>query len=446
MAKLFGTDGIRGEANRDLTPRLALGMARAGGFFLGKETGSPRVVVGKDTRISGDMLEGAIVAGLASLGLDVYLAGVITTPGVAFLTRDLEARGGIMVSASHNPVEDNGIKFFDSRGLKLSDWQEEEIEALYFEEEDRLPCPPGGETGRVIPLEGGVRRYQEFLKRTVPADPRGLKVVLDCAHGAASPVAPGLFQELGMEVKAINHAPDGRNINVSCGSTHPGVVREAVLSTGAGAGFAFDGDGDRLIAVDEKGGLVDGDQVMLVCGRYLKDKGRLKGNTLVATVMSNLGFELAAREMGIRVERTRVGDRYVLETMVQQGYNLGGEQSGHIIFLDYNTTGDGILSALQLAGIMAETGQPLSALAGIMEKAPQVLINARVKSAAGLWERERIREAVTRAEEELGDKGRILVRPSGTEPLVRVMVEGQEEGSLHIMANKIVKILEEELG
>jgi len=405
MGQLFGTDGIRGAANTDLT----------------------------------------IISGITSLGVNVNLAGVISTPGVAFLIRELKAQGGVMISASHNPVEDNGIKFFDSRGLKLTDELEQEIEEVYFSSEDKLPRPTGEKVGRIYEIEDSGRRYINFLKGLIPGDLKGLKVVLDCANGALYHIAPLLFKELGAEVVALNIEPDGTNINVRCGSTHPEVIREALLSEGGHAGFAFDGDGDRLIAVDEKGGIVDGDQTMVICGRYLKERGELKKDTIVATVMSNLGLELAARELGLDLKRTGVGDRYVLEAMLNEGYNFGGEQSGHIIFLEYNTTGDGVLTALQLTRVLIENKKPFSELAGLMKKLPQVLKNTRVEKINQLHKSDRIKNIISMVESKLGNTGRVLVRASGTEPLVRVMLEGQNEENLHIMADEIVKVVEEEL-
>lgn len=446
MGKLFGTDGIRGTANTELSSELALKIARIGTFCLTRGIEKPSIVVGRDTRISGNMLEGAIISGITSLGVNVNLAGVISTPGVAFLIRDLKAQGGIMISASHNPVEDNGIKFFDSQGLKLTDELEQEIEELYFSGKDELPRPTGEKLGKIYVVKDAARRYVSYLRNLFPGNLKGKKIVLDCANGALYHIAPLLFKELGAEVAAINCEPDGININVGCGSTHPEVIKEAILNGGGHAGFAFDGDGDRLIAVDEMGGIVDGDQTMIICGANLKKRGELKKETIVATVMSNQGLELAARELDLELKRTRVGDRYVLEAMLKEGYNFGGEQSGHIIFLDYNTTGDGLLTALQLMRILAETGKPFSELACLMKKYPQVLKNTRVNHINQLHKNDRIKKIISLTESKLGDTGRVLVRASGTEPLVRVMLEGQNEEELHIMADKIVKVVEEELG
>lgn len=445
MGQLFGTDGIRGVANRDLTAELALKLARIGTYFLTLGDEQPFMVVGRDTRISGDMLEGSIISGITSLGVNVYTVGIVSTPGVAFLIKHLKARGGVMISASHNPLEDNGIKFFNEEGFKLSDEQEQKIEELYFSENEDLPRPIGEQVGRVFSVEDSERRYVDYLKQVGSIDLKGFKIVLDCANGAVYSTAPLLFRELGAEVVVLNDCADGKNINVNCGSTHPEVVAQAVISSGAQVGFSFDGDGDRLIAVDESGSVVDGDYIMAICAKFLKKQGQLKKNTIVTTVMSNLGLDLASREQGFELIKTKVGDRYVLETMLSDEYNFGGEQSGHVIFLDYNTTGDGILTALQLARILVLEKKPLSQLTKIMTKLPQVLKNARVKKIGYLPDNLRINQAVLAAEKKLGSTGRVLVRPSGTEPLVRVMLEGQNEKELHIMAEEIVQVIKEEL-
>ncbi|UNC90979.1 phosphoglucosamine mutase [Candidatus Contubernalis alkaliaceticus] len=444
MGKLFGTDGIRGVANSELTPELVFKISKIAAYYLTLEEEKPFMVVGKDTRISGDMLEGSIISGLTSLGVNVYTVGVISTPGVAYLIKHLKANGGVMISASHNPLEDNGIKFFNAQGFKLSDNQEEKIEALYYSNTDELPRPIGEKVGRVYPLEDSVRYYIDYLKSSVKVDLTGYKIVLDCANGAVYNTAPFLFRELGAEVIVLNDCSDGKSINVNCGSTHPERVAEAVQAFGAQVGFSFDGDGDRLIAVDEKGRVVDGDYIMAICGKHLKDQGKLDKSTIVTTVMSNLGLDIAAEKVGLQLVKTRVGDRYVLETMLKDGYNFGGEQSGHIIFLDYNTTGDGILTALTLARILVLEGRPFSQLTEIMSKLPQVLKNAQVKKIGYLPDNPRVNQAVLAAEKKLGNKGRVLVRPSGTEPLVRVMLEGQNEQELHIMAEEIIKVLKEE--
>ncbi|MDO9574332.1 MAG: phosphoglucosamine mutase [Candidatus Contubernalis sp.] len=445
MGELFGTDGIRGVANRELTAELVFKISRITAHHLTLGNEQPFMLIGKDTRISGDMLEGSIIAGLTSLGVNVYCVGVISTPGVAFLIKKLKAQGGVMISASHNPLEDNGIKFFNAQGFKLTDEQEEKIEELYFSNTDELPRPIGVKVGRVYPLKDSVRNYIDYLKEAAKVDLSGYKMVLDCANGAAYNTAPLLFRELGAEVIVINDCTDGKTINVNCGSTHPEVVAEAVQEHGAQVGFSFDGDGDRLIAVDEKGSVVDGDYIMAICGKHLKDQGELKNDTIVTTVMSNLGLDMASEKVGLHLIKTKVGDRYVLETMLKDDYNFGGEQSGHIIFLDFNTTGDGILTALKLAQVMVDENKPLSQLTQIMTKLPQVLKNARVKKIGYTPDNQRFNEAVLAAEKRLGNTGRVLVRPSGTEPLVRVMMEGQNEQELHIIAEEIVKILEEDL-
>lgn len=449
MGTLFGTDGVRGIANRDLTAELAYRLGRAGAHVLKGANPRPRVVIGKDTRLSGDMLEAALVAGICSLGADVDLLGVVSTPGVAYLTRYLGADAGVVISASHNPAEYNGIKFFSRDGYKLPDEVEESMETLAVREPDSLPRPTGACLGRTRRAEAAVEGYLDFLAGSVEGDLRGVKVVVDCAHGAACRIAPAVLSRLGAEVVVINAAPDGTNINLGCGSTHPEGLQEAVLREGAHAGLAHDGDADRVIAVDEKGRVVDGDQIMAICGLEMIRTGRLAENTLVATVMSNLGLELAIRRAGGRVVRTRVGDRYVLEEMRARGFNLGGEQSGHIIFLDHTTTGDGVLTALQLLRVMRDRGEPLSVLAAQMERFPQVLWNVRVRDkeafSQALSANGRIARAIEEVEAELGAAGRVVVRPSGTEPLVRIMLEGADAGRLEALARQLVGVIEQEL-
>jgi phosphoglucosamine mutase len=446
LGRWFGTDGVRGVANRELTPELAFRLGRAGASTLVARTGRPRIVVGRDTRISGDLLETSLISGILSTGVDVIRAGVISTPGVAYLTRHWEADAGVMISASHNPVEDNGIKFFGGDGYKLLDEMEEEIERR-LDQMDVLPRPVGSEVGRIHERSAEAREaYIEFLTGTVQHRFDGLKLVLDCANGSASDIAPEVFRRLGAEVVVIHAQPNGVNINVDCGSTHPHVIREAVLAHGADAGLAFDGDADRVIAVDASGEIVDGDFIMAICARALKAQGRLRGDTVVATVMSNLGFVKAMQGLGIAVERTAVGDRYVMEAMREGGFSLGGEQSGHIIFLDYTTTGDGILTGLQLVDIMAATGEPLADLRTVMRRYPQILENVRVRDKRAWRHNQRILDALREAEAALGDSGRVLVRESGTEPLVRVMAEGPEEAMLRTCVARIVQVVREELG
>lgn len=448
MAGLFGTDGIRGTANAELTPELALKMGRIVAFLLGlgreKKEGRPFFLLGRDTRLSGTMLESALAAGIASTGADVHLLGVVSTPAIAFLTRHLKARGGVMVSASHNLMADNGIKFFDDKGYKLSDDLEREAEALYMGPAADIPRPQGTAVGRLCRAERLLRHYRSFLKELAPPLP-GLKVVLDCANGSLCRLAPVLYRELGASVVALGVSPDGANINVSSGSTSPERLQRAVVAHGADAGLAFDGDGDRLIAVDERGNLVDGDAIMAVCAVYLKENNMLAGNTLVATVMSNGGLDQLAAQRGFSVLRSRVGDRYVLEEMQRGGYQLGGEQSGHIIFSRYLPTGDGLLTSLQLLKIMLETGRSLSRLASILCCMPQLLVNCRVRQLDG-WEKNgRIARCIASAEKRIG-AGRILVRASGTEPLIRIMLEGESEDLLREISRELSAVVTEELG
>lgn len=358
MGKYFGTDGVRGIANSELTPELAFKLGRLGGYVLTRNTEKPKVLIGRDTRISGEMLEGALVAGLLSIGAEVMRLGVISTPGVAYLTKALSAEAGVMISASHNPVADNGIKFFGPDGFKLSDDQEAEIETLLDLEKDELPRPVGGDLGHLNDYFEGGQKYLQYLKQSVDEDFTGIHVALDCAHGATSALAMHLFADLDADISTMGASPNGLNINDKVGSTHPEALAEFLKEKGADVGLAFDGDGDRVIAIDEKGNIVDGDQIMYICAKYLKENNRLKQGTVVSTIMSNLGFYKGLEEHGIQSAQTAVGDRYVVEEMRKGGYNLGGEQSGHIIFLDYNTTGDGLLTGLQLVNIMSDTQKP----------------------------------------------------------------------------------------
>jgi phosphoglucosamine mutase len=446
MGKYFGTDGVRGVANTELTPELAFKLGRFGGYVLTKNTERPKVLIGRDTRISGHMLEGALVAGLLSIGAEVMRLGVISTPGVAYLTKALSAHAGVMISASHNPVEDNGIKFFGPDGFKLLDHQEEEVEKLLDKAEDDLPRPVGGNVGQLNDYFEGGQKYLQFLKHTVEEDFSGIHIALDCAHGAASSLAPHLFADLEADISTIGTSPNGVNINDGFGSTHPEKLAQFVLDRKADIGLAFDGDADRLIAIDENGSVVDGDQIMFICAKYFKEQGRLKHQTVVSTVMSNLGFYKAIEEAGIDARQTAVGDRYVVEEMRKGGYNLGGEQSGHIIFLDFNTTGDGMLSALQLVNIMKVTKKPLSELAAEMTIFPQKLVNIRVEDKQALLTNEVINEKIRRVEEAMGGEGRILVRPSGTEPLVRVMAEAPTQELCDRYVQEIVDVVKKELG
>lgn len=447
MRKYFGTDGVRGIANTELNCELAYKLGRAGGYVLTKGKDKVKVVVGKDTRVSGDMLESALIAGLMSVGCDIITVGVIPTPGVAYLTKHYNADCGVVISASHNPVEYNGIKFFNENGYKLDDSIELEIESYIDNIEKVEVHPTGDKVGKKIYEHDAVRDYVNYLKTIVDVDFNGLKVVLDCANGADYKVAPMVFEELGAHVIAINNTPDGNNINDKCGSTHPEGLQEAVLKNNADLGLAYDGDADRLIAVNEKGQIVDGDHIMILSAIYLKKHNKLAKDTLVITVMSNIGLVIAAKENNINLATTAVGDRYVLEEMKNSGYNLGGEQSGHMIFLDYNTTGDGTLSSLVLAQIVKEESKTLSELASIMNQYPQVLVNARIKNENKnrYMEIREIKAEIERIEQLMDGCGRVLIRPSGTEPLVRVMLEGKDEGQLKELATNLANLIQEKL-
>jgi len=441
MGIMFGTDGVRGVANRELSPELAFKIGRAGAHVLACDGANSRMVIGKDTRISGDMLEAALVAGICSVGVDVIKLGIMPTPAIAYLTRELKAAAGVVISASHNPVDDNGIKFFSASGYKLSDETEAEIEELVINECNGIPYPTGGGVGRSYQLHDAPDRYVAFACNVCKTGLSGLKIVVDCANGAAYQVAPRVFSELGAEVIPIFNTPDGVNINDRCGSTHPEALMEAVVSAGADLGLAHDGDADRVLAVDANGRLVDGDQIMVICARYLKERGLLAENTVVVTVMSNLGLHLALQESGIRVVETKVGDRYVLEELLRTGARFGGEQSGHIISLDHNTTGDGILTALQLLTVMKESGRPLDKLAAQMEKFPQLLVNVPVADKSLVMNSPVLADSIKELELKLGGRGRILVRPSGTEPLVRVMAEGRNMEQLEDIVGSLVNII-----
>lgn len=445
MGKYFGTDGVRGIANSELTPEFAFKLGRFGGYVLTKDKDRPKVIIGRDTRISGHMLEGALVAGLLSIGAEVMRLGVISTPGVSYLTKVMGAQAGVMISASHNPVADNGIKFFGPDGFKLSDEQELEIEQLIDLPVDQLPRPVGAELGLVTDYFEGGQKYIQYLKNTVDEDFSGIHIALDCAHGSTSSLATHLFADLDADLSTMGASPNGLNINVGVGSTHPEVLATFVKEKDADVGLSFDGDGDRLIAIDEKGNIVDGDQIMYICGKYMKEQGRLKHGTVVSTVMSNLGFYKGLETHGIQSIKTAVGDRYVVEEMRKSGYNLGGEQSGHIIFLDYNTTGDGLLTGLQLVNIMKATQKPLSELANEMEKFPQQLVNVRVTDKDHVTDNEKVKAVIEQVESEMAGNGRILVRPSGTEPLVRVMAEAPSQELCVAYVDRIVKVVKEEM-
>jgi phosphoglucosamine mutase len=445
MGKLFGTDGVRGVANTELTPELAFRLGRAGASLFTEQDKQPTLVIGRDTRISGEMLEAALIAGICSAGGNVITVGVVPTPAVAYLTRTLEADAGIVISASHNPAADNGIKFFCGDGYKLPDAIEERLERLVLSVNDEIPRPTGSGVGTVMRKPEALDMYIDYVTTTTQQDFRKLKIVIDCAHGAAYEVAPRAFRRLGANVIVLNAKPNGTNINVECGSTHPEALRRAVVEHGAHVGIAHDGDADRLIAVDEKGNIVDGDFILAICGMHMMKKGILKDDTLVATVMSNLGLHLAFKNAGGKIITTQVGDRYVLEAMREHKLSLGGEQSGHIIFLDHNTTGDGIITAIQLVSAVKETGKSLSELAGVMTRLPQVLVNVRVKDKTGWDQNPAIKAVITEVETQLGDNGRVLVRPSGTEPLIRVMAEGPDEKELKSLVEKIIDVVTEEL-
>ncbi|WP_419895324.1 phosphoglucosamine mutase [Macrococcus psychrotolerans] len=447
MGKYFGTDGVRGVANSELTPELAFKLGRFGGYVLAhNDTEKPTVVVGRDTRISGVMLESALVAGLLSTGAEVMRLGVITTPGVAYLTREMNAQAGVMISASHNPVQDNGIKFFGADGFKLSDAQEAEIEALLDAEEDTLPRPVGVELGHTSDYFEGGHRYLSYLKSTIEGDLEGLKIALDGAHGSTYSLAPYLFGDLEADTATIGCNPDGNNINDGVGSTHPEKLAELVLDTDSDFGLAFDGDGDRIIAVDEQGQIVDGDQIMFILAQDMDARGELKDHMVVSTVMSNLGFYKGLESLNIKSDKTKVGDRYVVEEMRRSSYNLGGEQSGHIVMMDHNTTGDGLLTGIHLASIVKRSGKTLSELAGQMTKYPQRLVNIKVSDKHAVEQNEHVAAVIKEVEDEMNGEGRVLVRPSGTEPLVRVMVEAKTDEDAERFVNKISDVVREHMG
>ncbi|MBO0419711.1 phosphoglucosamine mutase [Vagococcus fluvialis] len=450
MGKYFGTDGVRGIANKELTPELAFKIGRCGGYVLCQHTENsnekPQVLVGRDTRISGQLLEQALISGLLSVGIEVLQLGVISTPGVSYLTRTQKAAAGVMISASHNPAEDNGIKFFGPDGFKLADDEELEIEALLDSEEDTLPRPSAFGLGTLDVYPEGLQKYMEFLKETIPNPLTGLTVCLDGANGATSPIVNHLFADLDTEFFTMGVKPDGININDGVGSTHPEELAKFVVENNADLGLAFDGDGDRVIAVDENGNIVDGDKILYICGKHLKSKGLLKEETIVATVMSNLGFHKAVDEAEMKAVCTQVGDRYVVEEMRKSGFNLGGEQSGHIVFLDYNTTGDGLLSGIQLMSVMKETGKTLSELTSEIEEYPQKLVNIKVSDKNGAMDVPAIKAVIEEVEQEMSGDGRVLVRPSGTEPLLRVMAEAPTKEKVDYYVDKISKIVIEEIG
>jgi phosphoglucosamine mutase len=444
MRKLFGTDGIRGVANvHPMTSEIAMQLGRAVAHIFKDKDRRHRILIGKDTRVSGYMLETALASGICSMGVDVLLVGPMPTPGIAFLTTDMRADAGIVISASHNPFQDNGIKIFCRNGLKLPDEKELEIEQLMSSKQIDSLRPTATEVGKAFRIDDAAGRYIVFLKNTFPSDFTldGFKIVLDCAHGAAYKIAPLVFEELGAKVYPIGIEPDGININQNCGALHPEAISQTVKEQGADIGIALDGDADRVIFVDESGVEVDGDHIMAICAIDMYRENRLKKNTVVATVMSNIGLDIALKKEGIKMLRAAVGDRYILEEMLQHGYNFGGEQSGHIIFFDLNTTGDGILSALQVLAAMKKSNKKLSELSTVMQRFPQVIDNVEVKDKKDLDSVPEIKKAIDDAEKTLSGKGRVLVRYSGTQSLCRVMVEGQDEKEIKGIAQNLVQLI-----
>lgn len=449
MKKLFGTDGIRGIANEyPMTAEIALNIGRALAYLSKRKGHSPRIIIGKDTRLSGDMFESAIISGICSMGVQAISVGVIPTPGIAFLTNSTRADAGIVISASHNPLHDNGIKIFNNEGFKLSDEKEASIEELVFQNNINKLHPESKELGKLYRMDDAAGQYIVFLNQTFPKEIalEGTKVVIDCANGATYKVAPAVFFELGVEAATIFDQPDGKNINLNCGSQHPEALVKEVLRQKADVGFAFDGDGDRLIAVDEKGTVLTGDQILAICSYILKKEGKLTNNMVVRTVMSNMGLTVAFQKLGIDSVFAQVGDRYVLEEMLAHGAVIGGEDSGHIIFLQHHTTGDGLITALQLLAAMKKEGKPLSELAGIMTIFPQVLINLDVKKKPKIESVPEIMAAIRQIEEKLGDKGRVLVRYSGTQNMCRVMVEGPTKKETESYCRQIADVVEKMLG
>ncbi len=448
MPRLFGTDGVRGLANEELTPLLAMQLGMAGAYVLTKENDhKPTIMVGCDTRISGDMLANALMAGICSVGANAVYVGIVPTPAVAYLTKAYGYDAGVVISASHNPVEFNGIKFFDSEGYKLPDSMEDEIEAHINNDMKDINFPTGTAIGKIEYNYAAKEDYIEHSIKAVPVDLTGIKIVADCAEGASHYTSVEALKKLGAEVIAIHNNPDGTNINDKCGSTHMEELAERVVAEKAAIGLAFDGDADRLLAVDENGAMVDGDQIMAIVGNFMRDNGKLKQDTIVVTVMTNLGFSIMAKEKNLNVEVTKVGDRYVLECMKEKGYSLGGEQSGHVILLDENTTGDGLLSALHLLEVVVKTGKPLSELAKIMTVLPQALVNAKVSNAKkhSYMENEEVATAIAKLEAKFAGEGRVLIRPSGTEPKVRVMIEGKNQEEITADAKALADLIEKAL-
>ncbi len=446
MTRLFGTDGVRGVANQEITAELAYQLGKAATYYFGQTVERPKIVIGRDTRVSGMMLEAALAAGVCSAGGEALMLGVAPTPGIAFLTKELGAQAGVVLSASHNPFQDNGIKFFSSTGYKLPDQVEDELERIIQEGVENLPRPIGDKIGEIILIENKLSLYEEYLKKTISTTLEGIKVVLDCSNGASFNIAPVLYRTLGAEVIALSNEPTGININDHCGSTHLEKLQKAVVEHKAHIGIAHDGDADRCLAITEEGRVVDGDRIMLLCALLLKEQGLLTDNKVVATVMSNLGFHQAARNYGLNLEIASVGDRYVLEMMKEKNACLGGEQSGHIIFGNLSTTGDGILTGLQLLAALKESGKKMSELSELMVDFPQILVNVRVTDRKAWETNDRIQEAIGIAEKQLGENGRILVRPSGTEPLLRIMAEGPSQDELEELIHHIAEITRQEIG
>ena len=449
MARIFGTDGVRGVANKELTVELAMNLGKAGAYVLTKEKAhKPTILVGGDTRISGEMLANALMAGICSVGADAVYVGVVPTPAIAYLTRHYGYDAGVVISASHNPSEYNGIKFFNGDGYKLSDLLEDEIEEVMRMNSAELPMPVGGEVGHITYRYDAKDDYVRFACSLIDLDLSGLKIVVDTAEGASYYTTPKTLESLGAKPVVIHNHPDGVNINRACGSTHMEELKKRVVEEGADLGIAFDGDADRMLAVDENGNMVDGDQIMAICGLYMRNQGRLKKDTVVATVMSNLGFFRMGEKEGINIVRTKVGDRYVLEYMLANGCNLGGEQSGHVIFLDENTTGDGLISALHLLEVIVKSGKKLSELASVMRVLPQALVNARVSNIKKEYymDNKVVADAVAELEARFAGAGRVLIRPSGTEPLVRVMIEGDDQKFIEEEAKKLAEIIEKNIG
>ena len=445
MNKLFGTDGIRGIANQyPMTTEVASNVGRAIAHLSKKEGHTPRILIGRDTRLSGDMFESAIISGICSMGVNAISVGVIPTPGISFLTHDMRADAGIVISASHNPSQDNGIKIFNNEGFKLSDVKENKIEELIFADNMRLLHPSPKELGKLSRMDDAAGRYVDFLKSTFPQklNPEGMKIILDCSNGATYRVAPAVFMELGCDVKTLFDQPDGKNINLECGSQHTDALAAEVLRQRADAGFAFDGDGDRVIAVDDKGNILTGDRMLAICSAILKKEGQLKNNLVIRTVMSNLGLTVAFQKLGIDSVFAPVGDRFVLEEMLARGAVIGGEDSGHLIFLKHHTTGDGLITALQILAAIKKEGRPLSELARIMSVFPQMLINIDVKRKPEIETVPEIMAAIKKAEKTLGDKGRVLVRYSGTQNMCRVMVEGPTKIETETHCRQIADVVE----